>query len=110
MTPEDLFLHLCVHLSRHTFETSLTQIWDLAELIEAPHVPVDWTCALKARPRMEHLQSRAGGIVLRAGESRRLRPTAFRIGCRMMICTNIFRMYYRTLAVSLIPTMWRVIV
>ncbi len=46
MTPEDLFLHLCVHLSRHTFETSLTQIWDLAELIEAPHLPVDWPRAL----------------------------------------------------------------
>jgi hypothetical protein len=47
MTPEDLFLHLCVHLSRHTFETSLTQIWDLAELIEAPHLPVDWICTLR---------------------------------------------------------------
>jgi Uncharacterised nucleotidyltransferase len=47
MAPEDLFLHLCLHLSHHTFETSLTQIWDLAELIEAPHLPVDWTCALR---------------------------------------------------------------
>jgi hypothetical protein len=47
MAPEDLFLHLCLHLSRHTFETSLTQIWDLAELIEAPHLPVDWARALR---------------------------------------------------------------
>jgi hypothetical protein len=47
MTPEDLFLHLCLHLSRHTFETSLTQMWDLAELIEAPHLPVDWTRTMR---------------------------------------------------------------
>jgi hypothetical protein len=42
MAPDDLFLYLCLHLKHHTFEAPLTHLWDLAELIEAPALALDW--------------------------------------------------------------------
>lgn len=42
MGHEDLFLYLCLHLKHHGFETSLTQLWDLAELLRAPAFAIDW--------------------------------------------------------------------
>jgi putative nucleotidyltransferase-like protein len=42
MAPEDLFLYLCLHLKQHTFDTPLTQIWDLAEMLHSPGLPLDW--------------------------------------------------------------------
>ena len=40
MAAEDLFLHLCLHLKNHVFETPLTQVWDLAEALEC--LAIDW--------------------------------------------------------------------
>ena len=42
MAPEDLVLYLCLHLKHHTFDTALTQIWDLAEIVQSPAFVVDW--------------------------------------------------------------------
>lgn len=42
MAAEDLFLYLCLHLKHHTFETPLTQLWDLAEMLESPAFVLDW--------------------------------------------------------------------
>lgn len=42
MAPDDLFLYLCLHLKQHGFDTPLTQIWDLAEMLNAPAVAFDW--------------------------------------------------------------------
>jgi hypothetical protein len=42
MAPDDLFLYLCLHLKQHGFDTPLTQIWDLAEMLNAPSLPLDW--------------------------------------------------------------------
>lgn len=42
MAPDDLFLYLCLHLKHHAFDTPLTQIWDLAELLRASWLPIDW--------------------------------------------------------------------
>jgi len=45
MAPEDLFLYLCLHLRHHLFETPLTNIWDIAELIESEAIRLDWPVA-----------------------------------------------------------------
>jgi hypothetical protein len=42
MAPDDLFLYLCLHLKQHGFDTPLTQIWDLAEMLNATAFPLDW--------------------------------------------------------------------
>jgi len=42
MAPDDLFLYLCLHLKQHGFDTPLTQLWDLAEMLNAPALPLDW--------------------------------------------------------------------
>lgn len=42
MAPDDLFLYLCLHLKQHGFDTPLTQIWDLAEMLNAPAFAFDW--------------------------------------------------------------------
>jgi hypothetical protein len=42
MAPDDLFLYLCLHLKQHGFDTPLTQIWDLAEMLNAPALALDW--------------------------------------------------------------------
>ena len=42
MSPEDLLVYLCVHLKHHAFDTSLTQLWDLAELLSASSMQFDW--------------------------------------------------------------------
>jgi hypothetical protein len=42
MAPEDLFLHLCLHLQHHVFEVPLTSLWDIAELADCPALPLDW--------------------------------------------------------------------
>jgi hypothetical protein len=42
MAPDDLFLYLCLHLKQHGFDTPLTQIWDLAEMLNAPNLALDW--------------------------------------------------------------------
>ncbi len=42
MSPEQLFLHLCLHQKHHLFETSLIQFWDIAELIRHPSLAIDW--------------------------------------------------------------------
>lgn len=44
LAPEDLLLHLCLHLKHHTFETPLTQIWDLAEILRGSSLSIDWSC------------------------------------------------------------------
>jgi hypothetical protein len=43
LSPEDLFLHLCLHLRHHDFETPLTQVWDLAEVVLSPSLKIDWS-------------------------------------------------------------------
>lgn len=47
MAPDDLFLYLCLHLKQHGFDTPLTHIWDLAEMLNAPALalapPLDWS-------------------------------------------------------------------
>ncbi|WEK00390.1 MAG: nucleotidyltransferase family protein [Candidatus Sphingomonas phytovorans] len=42
MAPEDLFLYLCLHLQHHLFEAPLTSLWDIAELLDHPALPLDW--------------------------------------------------------------------
>lgn len=42
MAPDDLFLYLCLHLKQHGFDTPLTQIWDLAEIVSTPSLALDW--------------------------------------------------------------------
>jgi len=42
MAPDDLFLYLCLHLKNHAFEAPLINLWDIAELIEDPELPLDW--------------------------------------------------------------------
>jgi hypothetical protein len=42
MAPDDLFLYLCLHLKQHGFDTPLTHIWDLAEMLNAPNLALDW--------------------------------------------------------------------
>jgi len=42
MSAEDLFLYLCLHLRNHAFEAPLTNLWDIAELLECPALPLDW--------------------------------------------------------------------
>lgn len=42
MGKEDLFLYLCLHLRHHLFEVPLTSLWDIAELIDCPSLPLDW--------------------------------------------------------------------
>jgi hypothetical protein len=42
MAPDDLFLYLCLHLKQHGFDTPLTQIWDLAEIVTSSRLPLDW--------------------------------------------------------------------
>jgi hypothetical protein len=54
MAAEDLFLYLCLHLKQHTFDTPLTQIWDLAEMLHSPTLPLDWTIVWQ-RARDWHL-------------------------------------------------------
>lgn len=42
MAPDDLLLYLCLHLKQHGFDTPLTHIWDLAEMLNAPGLALDW--------------------------------------------------------------------
>lgn len=42
MSPEDLFVYLCLHLKDHVFEGPLTNLWDIAEMLECPRLPLDW--------------------------------------------------------------------
>lgn len=48
MAPNDLFLSLCQHLADHLFDTPLTSIWDIAELVCGANIQVDWQAALEA--------------------------------------------------------------
>lgn len=43
MAPEDMLLYLCLHLRHHTFDSPLTQVWDIAEVLEwAERRGFDW--------------------------------------------------------------------
>lgn len=42
MAPDDLFLYLCLHLRSHAFETPMTNLWDIAELLENSALSLDW--------------------------------------------------------------------
>lgn len=42
LPPEDTLLHLCEHIAHHDFETPLTQIWDLAEVVRWAGAAFDW--------------------------------------------------------------------
>ena len=42
MELEDLFLYLCEHIAHHGFDTSLTQVWDLAEVVHWGGGRFDW--------------------------------------------------------------------
>jgi hypothetical protein len=42
MAPDDLLLYLCLHLKQHGFDTPLTHIWDLAEMLNTPALPLNW--------------------------------------------------------------------
>jgi hypothetical protein len=42
MSPEDLLLYLCLHLNHHTFQVPLTQVWDIAELLQSPAIAINW--------------------------------------------------------------------
>ena len=42
MSREDLLLYLCAHIRHHTFDTPLTHVWDLAELVAWAGTDFDW--------------------------------------------------------------------
>lgn len=42
LPPEDTLLHLCEHIAHHDCETSLTQVWDLAEVLRWAGAAFDW--------------------------------------------------------------------
>ena len=42
MAPEDMLLYLCEHIVHHAFETPLTQLWDLAEVMDWGGETIDW--------------------------------------------------------------------
>jgi hypothetical protein len=42
MAPEDLLLYLCDHIRHHSFDGPLTQLWDLAEVIDWAGTGFDW--------------------------------------------------------------------
>ena len=42
MAAEDLFVYLCLHLQQHLFEVPATSLWDIAELLDCPALPLDW--------------------------------------------------------------------
>ncbi|NIZ01949.1 nucleotidyltransferase domain-containing protein [Thalassospira lucentensis] len=42
MSSEDLLVYLCLHMEHHYFDVSLTQLWDLAELITDSDTKIDW--------------------------------------------------------------------
>ena len=42
MAPEDMLLYLCEHIVHHAFETPLTQLWDLAEVMDWGGDTLDW--------------------------------------------------------------------
>lgn len=42
MATEDLLLYLCDHIRHHSFDGPLTQLWDLAEVVEWAGERLDW--------------------------------------------------------------------
>jgi hypothetical protein len=42
MSREDLLLYLCLHLRHHTYDSPLTQVWDIAEVLEWSGSRFDW--------------------------------------------------------------------
>jgi hypothetical protein len=42
MAGDDLLLYLCLHLRNHAFEAPLTNLWDIAELVECDALKLDW--------------------------------------------------------------------
>ncbi len=42
MAVEDLLLYLCDHIRHHSFDGPLTQLWDLAEIVEWAGSALDW--------------------------------------------------------------------
>jgi hypothetical protein len=52
MEPHDLFLYLCQHMADHVFDTPLTSVWDIAELVSSSVVHVDGATVMASAERM----------------------------------------------------------
>ena len=42
MAREDLLLYLCLHMRHHGFDSPLTQVWDIAEVLDCSGTTFDW--------------------------------------------------------------------